>query len=134
MVVKNEIGSPAMTTPPLYKNIAVASTFSPRFLQVLSEAKQIRDRFGEMKAAPRHERDRDPLRGRFDKRVTVSVGEATATIEQGSINVDGEKTDHQNSRRIPTEGMRGIMFSYRPVASNVRRFTDGSAALRFERL
>ena len=29
-----------------YKNIAVASTFSPRFEQVLSEARRIRDRFG----------------------------------------------------------------------------------------
>ena len=29
-----------------YKQIAVASTFSPRFEQVLSEAKRIRDRFG----------------------------------------------------------------------------------------
>src|SRR5436853_5028324 len=28
-----------------YKAIAVASTFSPRFVQVLSEAKRIRDRF-----------------------------------------------------------------------------------------
>src|SRR5437016_9407542 len=28
-----------------YKTIAVASTFSPRFKQVLSEAKRIRDRF-----------------------------------------------------------------------------------------
>jgi len=35
-----------MTTPPLYKHIAVASTFSPRFSQVLSEAKRIRNRFG----------------------------------------------------------------------------------------
>jgi nucleotide-binding universal stress UspA family protein len=30
---------------PLYRSIAVASTFSPRFIQVLSEAKRIRDRF-----------------------------------------------------------------------------------------
>jgi len=30
---------------PVYKTIAVASTFSPRFLQVMSEAKRIRDRF-----------------------------------------------------------------------------------------
>jgi len=37
---------PRMTTPSLYKNIGVASTFSPRFLQVLSEAKRIRNRFG----------------------------------------------------------------------------------------
>src|SRR4051794_20520775 len=29
-----------------YKKIAVASTFSPRFVQVLSEAKRIRGRFG----------------------------------------------------------------------------------------
>ena len=35
-----------MIEPPLYKTIAVASTFSPRFVQVLSEAKRIRDRFG----------------------------------------------------------------------------------------
>jgi nucleotide-binding universal stress UspA family protein len=35
-----------MTTPSLYKHIGVASTFSPRFSQVLSEAKRIRDRFG----------------------------------------------------------------------------------------
>lgn len=35
-----------MTTPSLYKNIAVASTFSPRFSQVLSEAKRIQNRFG----------------------------------------------------------------------------------------
>jgi nucleotide-binding universal stress UspA family protein len=30
---------------PFYRSIAVASTFSPRFLQVLAEAKRIRDRF-----------------------------------------------------------------------------------------
>jgi len=30
---------------PVYRSIAVASTFSPRFVQVLSEAKRIRDRF-----------------------------------------------------------------------------------------
>jgi nucleotide-binding universal stress UspA family protein len=35
-----------MAQPPSYKTIAVASTFSPRFVQVLSEAKRIRDRFG----------------------------------------------------------------------------------------
>ena len=35
-----------MIEAPLYKTIAVASTFSPRFVQVLSEAKRIRDRFG----------------------------------------------------------------------------------------
>ncbi len=35
-----------MINPSPYKAIAVASTFSPRFEQVLSEAKRIRDRFG----------------------------------------------------------------------------------------
>lgn len=35
-----------MVNPSPYKTIAVASTFSPRFVQVLSEAKRIRDRFG----------------------------------------------------------------------------------------
>ncbi len=30
----------------IYKRIAVASTFSPRFEQVLAEAKRVRDRFG----------------------------------------------------------------------------------------
>ena len=35
-----------MMNPLTYKQIAVASTFSPRFEQVLSEAKRIRDRFG----------------------------------------------------------------------------------------
>ena len=35
-----------MMNPSSYKNIAVASTFSPRFEQVLSEARRIRDRFG----------------------------------------------------------------------------------------
>jgi nucleotide-binding universal stress UspA family protein len=35
-----------MTTPSHYKKIAVASTFSPRFVQVLSEAKRVRSRFG----------------------------------------------------------------------------------------
>jgi nucleotide-binding universal stress UspA family protein len=34
-----------MLDPSPYKTIAVASTFSPRFLQVLSEAKRIRERF-----------------------------------------------------------------------------------------
>ena len=34
-----------MVTPSTYRTIAVASTFSPRFLQVLAEAKRIRDRF-----------------------------------------------------------------------------------------
>ena len=29
-----------------YRKVAVASTFSPRFEQVLAEAKRIRDRFG----------------------------------------------------------------------------------------
>jgi nucleotide-binding universal stress UspA family protein len=31
---------------PLYRSVGVASTFSPRFLQVLSEANRIRERFG----------------------------------------------------------------------------------------
>jgi nucleotide-binding universal stress UspA family protein len=35
-----------MVSPSPYKNIAVASTFSPRFQQVLSEGKRICDRFG----------------------------------------------------------------------------------------
>jgi nucleotide-binding universal stress UspA family protein len=35
-----------MVNSSLYKTIAVASTFSPRFVQVLSEAKRIRDRLG----------------------------------------------------------------------------------------
>jgi nucleotide-binding universal stress UspA family protein len=35
-----------MIDPCVYKRIAVASTFSPRFEHVLSEAKRIRDRFG----------------------------------------------------------------------------------------
>lgn len=35
-----------MTNSSPYRTIAVASTFSPRFLQVLAEAKRIRDRFG----------------------------------------------------------------------------------------
>jgi nucleotide-binding universal stress UspA family protein len=34
------------TNDPIYRSIAVASTFSPRFVQVLSEARRIRDRFG----------------------------------------------------------------------------------------
>ena len=34
-----------MLTPSPYRTIAVASTFSPRFLQVLAEAKRMRDRF-----------------------------------------------------------------------------------------
>src|ERR1700716_3688834 len=34
-----------MSAPSPYKTIAVASTFSPRFLQVLSEAKRMSDRF-----------------------------------------------------------------------------------------
>src|SRR5438067_13812588 len=35
-----------MMNPSTYKKIAVASTFSPRFEQVLSEAGRIRERFG----------------------------------------------------------------------------------------
>jgi len=34
-----------MRDPSPYKTIAVASTFSPRFKQVLAEAKRIRERF-----------------------------------------------------------------------------------------
>ena len=34
-----------MRDPSPYKTVAVASTFSPRFKQVLAEAKRIRDRF-----------------------------------------------------------------------------------------
>jgi nucleotide-binding universal stress UspA family protein len=36
----------SMLDPSIYKKIAVASAFSPRFEQVLSEAKRIRERFG----------------------------------------------------------------------------------------
>jgi nucleotide-binding universal stress UspA family protein len=35
-----------MPEPTPYRTIAVASTFSPRFMQVLSEAKRMRERFG----------------------------------------------------------------------------------------
>src|SRR3954468_19089602 len=40
------IARPKMIEPP-YRTVAVASTFSPRFLKVLSEAKRIRDRLGQ---------------------------------------------------------------------------------------
>ncbi len=43
--MKPEINLRLMKHPSPYKTIAVASTFSPRFKQVLSEAKRIRDRF-----------------------------------------------------------------------------------------
>jgi nucleotide-binding universal stress UspA family protein len=43
---KLEISSTPMIDPSTYRTVAVASTFSPRFEQVLSEAKRIRDRFG----------------------------------------------------------------------------------------
>src|SRR5262249_31210704 len=36
----------SMRDPSPYKSIAVATTFSPRFKQVLAEAKRIRDHFG----------------------------------------------------------------------------------------
>src|SRR4051794_9230146 len=36
----------AMSMPSTYSQISVASTFSPRFVQVLAEAKRIRSRFG----------------------------------------------------------------------------------------
>src|SRR5690349_13483629 len=36
---------PLMLDPAPYRSVAVASTFSPRFEQVLAEAKRIRDRF-----------------------------------------------------------------------------------------
>jgi nucleotide-binding universal stress UspA family protein len=42
---KVEIGYRRMTVPSPYRRIAVASTFSPRFKQVLAETKRIRDRF-----------------------------------------------------------------------------------------
>jgi len=37
--------APLMINPSRYRTIAVASTFSPRFKQVIAEAKRIRDRF-----------------------------------------------------------------------------------------
>lgn len=42
---KREIKFMSMRSPSPYKTIAVASTFSPRFKQVIAEAKRIRDRF-----------------------------------------------------------------------------------------
>src|SRR5881394_259274 len=44
--VRHEIDHHSMRDPIPYKTIAVASTFSPRFRQVLAEAKRIRERFG----------------------------------------------------------------------------------------
>jgi nucleotide-binding universal stress UspA family protein len=46
MPERGRLLSGLMMNPSTYKKIAVASTFSPRFEQVLSEAKRIRDRFG----------------------------------------------------------------------------------------
>jgi nucleotide-binding universal stress UspA family protein len=39
------ISARPMNSEPFYRSVAVASTFSPRFIQVLAEAKRIRDRF-----------------------------------------------------------------------------------------
>jgi len=44
--VKPDITVPAHDESSTYKKVAVASTFSPRFEQVLSEAGRIRERFG----------------------------------------------------------------------------------------
>jgi nucleotide-binding universal stress UspA family protein len=46
MTTPHDIVALFMAQLPSYKTIAVASTFSPRFVQVLAEAKRIRDRFG----------------------------------------------------------------------------------------
>lgn len=43
---KREIEPSVMIDPSTYKKIALASTFSPRFKQVIAEAKRVRDRFG----------------------------------------------------------------------------------------
>jgi nucleotide-binding universal stress UspA family protein len=45
MLVRHEIGFTLMPHPSPYKTIAVATTFSPRFKQVLAEAKRIRECF-----------------------------------------------------------------------------------------
>ena len=79
-----------MIEPPLYKTIAVASTFSPRFIHVLSEAKRIRDRFGSELTAiyvgewdwPEAEREFNWIRG--VRHIIAVLGEAGAEPQQGA--------------------------------------------------
>ena len=74
-----------MTNPWPYRTIAVASTFSPRFLQVLSEAKRIRDRFSaELRLIYVGECTRDTT-AKFDEAFTQLSLPADSTIyyEQG---------------------------------------------------
>jgi nucleotide-binding universal stress UspA family protein len=74
-----------MSNPSPYRTIAVASTFSPRFLQVLSEAKRIRDRFrSDLQLIYVGERDEQVARRFRDVLAQLSLpAESVIYYEQG---------------------------------------------------
>jgi len=70
----------------------------------------------------------------IDDRIAMRIRQLAAAVEQRAVDVDGDQPDHQNSSSTPTDGMSGAMPSNSPVASKVRRLTDGSWKRTLSRL
>jgi nucleotide-binding universal stress UspA family protein len=112
-----------MPNPSPYKTIAVASTFSPRFEQVLSEAKRIRDRFGsELKliyVGEKTEQTTSKFRSAFEQ-LSLPL-DTTIHYEQGDPADSILRAIHKNKIDMIVAGALEKQVVLHPFLGNVAR-------------
>ena len=121
--VARRLVSPGMMNLSTYKAIAVASTFSPRFEQVLSEAKRIRDRFGsELSLIYVGERDEKTAQKFRDALVQLQLPhDSTIHYRQGDPAEAILKALADNHVDLVVAGALEKEVILRPVLGNVAR-------------
>src|ERR1043166_3954001 len=112
-----------MINPSPYRNIAVASTFSPRFEQVLSEAKRIRNRFGsELSLIYVGERTAETTRKFSDVLAGLQLpGDSTIHYQQGDPADAILRVIADNNVDLVVAGALEKEVILRPILGNVAR-------------
>ena len=106
-----------------YRTIAVASTFSPRFLQVLAEAKRIRDRFGSelrlIYVGPQSEETNSKFAGVLQK--LELPADLTIHYEEGDPSESILRALRENSIEMIVAGALEKEVIFHPFLGNVAR-------------
>ena len=117
------ISASEMTNSSPYSTIAVASTFSPRFLQVLAEAKRIRDRFGSELRLIYVGPQTDETNAKFAK-VLQKLGlpaDSTIHYEEGDPSVSILRALRENRIDMIVAGALEKEVVFHPFLGNVAR-------------
>lgn len=111
-----------MTDPAPYRRLAVASTFSPRFEQVLAEAKRIRDRFGSELSLIYVGEESDAVSARFNETLPrVGLPNSEIHYEKGDPAEAILRAIEQNAIELIVAGALEKEVVLHPFLGNVAR-------------